>query len=169
MDRSQWQGRGAPAWIRRRYDWGPTQWPLHWCDAVNANELCCGAQAALSLEAFRARGIDAVPVQLVQRYETHDMPHWHSRWTRAGANAAWAADEFVYHEACGVLDDGRLRVWNPTAVAWVSPDDVSGYACIVAIRVGGDAPDDRTVSWGPHRLPIGRWTSSADADRAGAA
>jgi hypothetical protein len=164
MDRAMWRGQGGPAWIRRRWDWGPTQWPLHWCEAVEAKELCCGAQAALSLAAFRARAIEAIPVQLVQRYQAHDVPHWHSRWTRGGANPGWAADGFVYHEVCAVLDaDGRLRVWNPTATAWVSPENVSGYGSIVAIRAGGATPDGRAVTWGVLQLPLGEWTSTADA------
>lgn len=161
MDQSLWRGEGAPAWIRRRYEWGPTRWPLHWCEAVGAKELCCGAQAALSIEAFRARGIDAVPVQLVQRYDPHNVPHWHSRWTACGANPAWAAEGTVYHEVCAVVEDGALRVWNPTATGWVSPEDVSGYASVIAIRVGGAAPDGRTVSWGSLRLPLGEWAAAA--------
>lgn len=166
MDRSHWRGQGAPAWIRRRYDWGPTQWPLHWCEAVAAEELCCGAQAALTIAAFHARGIDAIPVQLVQRYQAHDVPHWHSRWARGGANPAWASEGLVYHEACAVRDDDRLRVWNPTATAWVAPDHLQGYASVVAIRVGGAVPDARAVSWGSMRLPLGAWASTAEVDAA---
>ena len=163
MDRSHWRGQGAPSWIRRRYEWGPTRWPLHWCEAVDAEELCCGAHAALSIEAFRGRGIDALPAQLVQRYQTHDVPHWHSRWTRGGANPEWASGGFAYHEVCAVIDDGRLSVWNPTATAWVSPDHRSGYTSIAAIRVQHPSPDERTVTWGSLALPLGVWTSTADA------
>jgi hypothetical protein len=160
MDRSMWRGDDGPAWIRRRYEWGPTRWPLHWCDAVAAKELCCGAQAALSLDAFRSRDVDAMPVQLVQRYERHDLPHWHSRWTERGADPAWATEGLVYHEACAVLDGEQARVWNPTATAWVSPESVTGYASVVAIRIGGAAPAARSVSWGGLRLRVGEWTSA---------
>ena len=66
MSRSFWRGQGGPTWIRRRWEWGPTCWPLHWCEAMAAKELCCGAQAALSIEAFRGRGVHALPVQLVR-------------------------------------------------------------------------------------------------------
>jgi hypothetical protein len=167
MNRSLWRGHGGPAWIRRRWEWGPTRWPLHWCEAVAATELCCGAQAALSIEAFRGRGVDAVPVQLVQRYEAHNVPHWHSRWERGGANPAWAADAaaveaHVYHEACALVEDGAVRVWNPTACAWLPPEQVQGYAGVVAIRVGGAEPDGRTASWGPLRLALGEWRATAD-------
>jgi len=172
MNRSLWRGQGGPTWIRRRWDWGPTRWPLHWCEAVEAKELCCGAQAALSIEAFRARGVDAVPVQLVQRYEAHDVPHWHSRWERGGANSAWAGsapatEAHVYHEACALLEDGALRVWNPTASAWLPPEQLQGYASVVAIRVGGAVPDGRTGTWGSLRLALGEWRAAgAPADGA---
>jgi hypothetical protein len=166
MDRSHWHGRGAPTWIRRRYDWGPTKWPLHWCEAVGAKELCCGAQAALTLEAFRARGMDAIPAQLVQRYQAHDAPHWHSRWTKGGANPEWASEGLVYHEVCGVLDGDRLQVWNPTASAWMAPDGVEGYASVVAIRAGGAVTSGRSVLWGSRRLELGEWTSTAGVEAA---
>ena len=159
MDRSMWRGRGAPAWIRKRWDWGPTRWPLHWCEAVGAAELDCGAQQALSVEAFRARGVDAVPVQLVQRYEPHNVPHWHQRWTACGANPAWAVEGLVYHEACAVITDGQVRVWNPTATSWASPEHVRGYGSIAAVRIGGPTPTGQTLTWGTLRLPLGEWAS----------
>ena len=159
MDRSMWRGDGAPAWIRARYDWGPTRWPLYWCDAVGAEELDCGAQAALAIEAFRGRGVDAVPVQLVQRYDVHDVPHWHRRWTECGASPGWAAEGLVYHEACAVITDGRARVWNPTATSWASPENVRGYGSIVAVRIGGATPTGRTLAWGGLELPFGAWAS----------
>jgi hypothetical protein len=167
MDRSLWRGVGAPGWIRRHYEWGPTRWPLHWCEAVGAKALCCGAQAALSVEAFRARGMDAVPVQLVQRYEAHHLPHWHSRWTEGGANPAWAgaADADVYHEAVAVLDGDRARIWNPTAAAWAEPGAAGGYGGIVAIRIGGPRPAGRTVAWGGAALPLGEWAPAPEAAR----
>ncbi len=160
MSRSMWRGQGGPSWIRRRYEWGPTCWPLHWCEAVQAKELCCGAQAALSVAAFRAHGLDAVPVQLVQRYEAHNLPHWHRRWERGGANPAWAADAMVYHEACAVLDGDAVRVWNPTGTTWLTPEQDSGYASIAAIRVGGAMPGGRRVLWGARALPLGEWVAT---------
>jgi hypothetical protein len=169
MNRSLWRGQGAPSWIGRHYAWGPTCWPLHWCDAVGAKELCCGAQAALGVEAFRDRGVDAVPVQLVQRFGEHDSAHWRGKWVAGGASAAWLGEGLVYHEACAVLDGDRARVWDPTASMWASPDEVEGYGSIAAIRIGGRVPTGRTVSWGDAELPLGEWaTPPAPRDAAGA-
>lgn len=159
MSRSLWRGQGAPAWIGRHYEWGPTCWPIHWCEAVGAKALCCGAQAALGVEAFRARGLDAVPVQLVQRFGEHDAAHWRGKWVAGGASPAWLGDGLVYHEACAVLDGGRARVWDPTASMWASPEEVRGYGSIAAIRIGGSARGEGTVAWGDLVLPLGRWAS----------
>jgi len=156
-----WRGDGGPVWIRHRFEWGPTRWPLHWCDAMEAKEIDCGAHATLAVDAFRARGLPAVPVQLVQRYEPQNVPHWHHRWNAHGACPTWADGELVYHEACAVIDDGIARIWNPTASAWASPENVQGYASIVAVRVGGPLGTGERVSWGDHDLPLGEWVSVA--------
>jgi hypothetical protein len=169
MNRSLWRGQGAPAWIGRHYEWGPTCWPLHWCDAVGAKELCCGAQAALVVEAFRDRGVDAVPVQLVQRFGEHDAAHWRGTWTAGGASAAWLGDGLVYHEACAVLEDGRARVWDPTASMWARPDEVRGYGSIAAIRIGGGTGREGAVAWGDLVLPLGAWGSPLGGEAGGEA
>jgi len=163
MDRSLWRGRGAPGWIGRHYDWGPTCWPIHWCEAVGAKSLCCGAQAALTVEAFQARGVEAVPAQLVQRYPAQDTRQWHRRWAESGADPAWAADGLVYHEVVVVLEGDRARVWNPTGTEWVPPEmfRVDGRGSVAAIRVGGPAPTGRVVAWGEVELPLGTWASPA--------
>lgn len=28
-----------PRWITERWKWGPTVWPIHWCEAVTSHEL----------------------------------------------------------------------------------------------------------------------------------
>ena len=164
MSRSLWRGQGAPGWIGGHYAWGPTCWPLYWCDAVGSKELCCGAQAALGVEAFRARGVDAMPVQLVQRFGEEDASHWRGKWVAGGASPAWLGEGIVYHEACAVIDENGARVWDPTASMWASPDEVRGYGSIVAIRIGGATPLGRTVHWGKSELPLGEWVAPADGD-----
>jgi hypothetical protein len=109
MDRSMWRGEGGPAWIPKKFPWGPSRWPLHWCDAMEAEELDCGAHQALSREAFRARGIHVVPVQLVLREESHHLPHLHDRWGAADASPAWAREGVAYHESCATLGTAARR------------------------------------------------------------
>ncbi|HYH82408.1 MAG TPA: hypothetical protein VEX86_21635 [Longimicrobium sp.] len=157
MDRSMWRGHGGPGWIARRWPWGPSQWPLHWCDAVKAEELDCGAHAFMTLEAFRARGIRAVPVQLVQRQEAHHQAHWLGRWSGAGASSAWAGEGVAYHEACATLVDGRAEVWDSTVGAWLSPEHVRGVRSIAAVRIGGPEHAGETVAWRGLCVPMGVW------------
>ncbi|MBD0319463.1 MAG: hypothetical protein ICV87_03965 [Gemmatimonadetes bacterium] len=158
MDRSMWRGEGGPAWISRKFPWGPSCWPLHWCDAMEAEELDCGAHQALSVEAFRARGIQVLPVQLVQRQESHHLAHWHGRWGAAEASPAWAREGAAYHEACATLADGRAEVWDATLGAWLSPKHREGVRSIAAVRIGGPAKSDRTVDWRGVTVPLGVWT-----------
>lgn len=159
MDASVWQGQGGPAWISRKFPWGPSPWPLFWCQAMDAEELDCGAHAALSIEAFRARGVRTLPVQLVQRQEAHHMAHWHERWSDGGASPAWAQGSAGYHESCAVIQDGRAEVWDPTVNSWLTPDHVQGVRSIAAIRIGGPEPSDEVVLWRGVPVQVGQWTT----------
>jgi hypothetical protein len=166
MSRSLWRGKGGPTWIANRYPWGPSRWPLYWCEAVEAEELDCGAHQALTVEAFRARGLRAVPVQLVQRQERHNLGHFHGRWEEGGSSPLWAGDGAAYHEAVGVIADGRVEVWDATVNAWLSPDHVRGVRSIAAVRIGGPHPAGEVVSWRGVPVPLGEWVSPETAARA---
>ena len=167
MDRSMWRGHGGPGWIHRRWPWGPSQWPLYWCEAVEAEELDCGAHQAMTLESFRARGVRALPVQLVQRQEAHHYPHWLGRWSGAGASPLWAGQGAAYHEACATLVDGRAEVWDPTVGAWLSPENVRGVRSIAAVRIGGADETGEVVSWRGLRVPLGVWITPPAPPREG--
>ncbi|HEX9939020.1 MAG TPA: hypothetical protein VGB15_17900 [Longimicrobium sp.] len=167
MDRSMWRGHGGPGWIHRHWPWGPSQWPLYWCEAVEAEELDCGAHQAMTLESFRARGVRAVPVQLVQRQEAHHYPHWLGRWSGAGASPLWAGQGAAYHEACATLVDGRAEVWDPTVGAWLSPENVRGVRSIAAVRIGGADETGEVVSWRGLCVPLGVWITPPAPPREG--
>jgi hypothetical protein len=168
MDASMWQGHGGPAWISRKFPWGPSRWPLFWCEAMEAEELDCGAHAALSIEAFRARGVRVLPVQLVQRQEEHHMAHWHERWSDGGGSPSWAQGAAGYHESCAVVDaHGRAEVWDPTVNSFLTPDQVQGVRSTAAIRIGGPLPSDEVVMWRGVPVPVGQWVMPpADPDSA---
>src|SRR6187551_1969381 len=38
----------GPRWLRKLFKWGPSQWPMHWCEAVKEKTLDCGELGALS-------------------------------------------------------------------------------------------------------------------------
>lgn len=162
MDRSFWQGQDGPTWISLRFPWGPSRWPLHWCEAMDADELDCGAHSALTLESFRARGVPAVTVQLIQRQEPHHMAHWHERWSAGGGSPSWAQGSAGYHEACGVVRDGRIEVWDSTVNAWLSPTHVRGVRSIAAVRVPPQAGLAQAVTWRGLPLAPGEWVTPAE-------
>lgn len=161
MNRSMWRGEGGPGWIAKRFPWGPGRWPLYWCEAMESEELDCGAHAALTIEAFRDRGIEVVPVQLVQRQEVHHLPHFHGRWSADGASPAWAGEGAAYHEACATIRDGHAEVWDATVGSWLSPDHVQGVRSIAAVRIGGPGETGEVVTWRGLEVPLGRWVSPA--------
>src|SRR5215210_2036228 len=43
-------------WLRHRFTWGPSPWPIAWCQVVRRKVLDCGAFAALAHEIFSTRG-----------------------------------------------------------------------------------------------------------------
>jgi hypothetical protein len=159
MNRSMWRGQDGPTWIAHRFPWGPTRWPLHWCEALEAEELDCGAHAALTTESFRAFGVRVEPVQLVQRQERHHLPHFHGWWAQGSASPNWAGDGAAYHEACATLTDGRAEVWDATVNAWLTPDHVEGLRSIAAVRIGGPQPTGELVRWRGWEIPLGEWVT----------
>ena len=73
----------GPRWLRHKYKWGPSRWPIHWCEAVEQKTLDCGALAALSHEIFINRGVTSFPVQLIHQYS--EAPHASGRIWNADA------------------------------------------------------------------------------------
>jgi hypothetical protein len=149
----------GPRWIRQRVTWGPSRWPVYWCEAVSAKVLDCGALAALATEAFRGRRLTCYTAQMIQLYSEGDSCHWYASWERAQAEVHWIRDELVYHEGSAVVvGDSEIRIWDATAGWWADARQVTGYSGVLAVRVV--APErDRPPHfvWGTHRIPANRW------------
>jgi hypothetical protein len=148
----------APRWIRERYEWGPSRWPLYWCEIVELNTLDCGALAALTREVLADRGVIAFAVQLVQQFSEQDVHHWRERWMTAGQSVDWIAGTCVYHEACAVIVyENRIRIWDPTNNFWIYPGQSPGYEATLAARVIATVSDPSTLVWGNHQIALNRW------------
>src|SRR5215207_1054944 len=149
----------GPRWIRQRVSWGPSQWPLYWCEAMAAKTLDCGALAALAKNVFHARGMRCHTVQLIQHFTQGDGCHWACSWERAEVPPNWIRDELVYHEACAVeMPGGAIRVWDPTASWWINPKHISGYGGARAVRVlQPEAGEGAFFLWGDHKIPVNQW------------
>jgi hypothetical protein len=163
MDYAQLNGSGltsGPRWLRARYKWGPSPWPMFWCDAVKRKTIDCGAHAALAREAFNARGLTAVPCQLVQKYSADATDQWRGAWQEEEVSCHWLDGDTIYHEVTAlIVDEDEVKIWDGSAGSWVNPRQDGGYSSVLAIRIfadpavgGGDG-----LRWGERRLKPNIW------------
>ena len=146
----------GPRWLRQRYPWGPSPWPLHWCEAVERDRLDCGAHAAISHELFTARGVTSFPAQLIQQFGADATRHWADRWGEEEVASAWIDGDLIYHEGCAVLvGGGEIRLWDASAGWWVNPRQFNGYAALVSMRVL--APGTAGFRWGDREVAANLW------------
>jgi hypothetical protein len=159
IDNSQ-LGDGAaitgPRWLRHKYPWGPSRWPLHWCEAVELEQLDCGAHAAIAQELFAARGVTSFPAQFVQQFSTEATGHWTQKWEEEQITAAWIQGDLIYHEGCAVaLGDGEIKLWDASAGWWINPRQLGGYGGLRSVRIF--APQGDTFLWGDRQIVADVW------------
>ncbi|HEX8098062.1 MAG TPA: hypothetical protein VF507_08500 [Pyrinomonadaceae bacterium] len=149
----------GPRWLRHKYTWGPSRWPLYWCEAVKRKTLDCGALAAMSCEVFRARGVKAYPAQFIQQYTDEATRHWNKRWEGDEASVHWIKEDLIYHEGCAVVGrDGEAKIWDSSAGWWVNPKQFGGYGGLLVLRVFADrAEAPEGFRWGRHRIVPNQW------------
>lgn len=154
----------GPRWVRDRYPWGPSRWPLSWCEVVEAEELDCGALTALARDVFTTRGVLCWPAQLVQRFSTQDTQHWRTLWGSGAGLFEWTAGHLIYHEAAAVVaPDRSIKIWDPTHNWWIPPEQVDGYGATLLARVSvtGQEHAGSALHWGSHRLRPSIWEEIA--------
>ena len=101
MDFSELNGAAlasGPRWLRARFKWGASSFPIFWCDAVERTMLDCGALAALTHEIFKSRGVTTYRVQMVQQFSTDSARQWNCSWSEAGGPLDWIDGDLIYHE-----------------------------------------------------------------------
>jgi hypothetical protein len=149
----------GPRWIRHRYPWGPSRWPLHWCEAVRRKTLDCGALAALAHEVFLARGVRSFPAQFVEQFTEDATRDWRSRWSDEQTPADWIKEDLIYHEGCAVVTAGQeIKVWDPTAAWWVNTRQFGGYHGVLAVRIfDAQAGPGTAYRWGAHTIVPNVW------------
>jgi hypothetical protein len=162
MDFSQLHGGNSltgPRWLRSKFKWGPSKWPMHWCEAVKEKTLDCGALGALSHQLFLARGVRSFAAQLILEFNDASTRHWHETWSKENACAHWISEGLIYHEGCAVaVQDNEIKVWDSTATWWVNPKQFGGYAGLLALRVFDLSETPGTFKWGAHTIPANTWT-----------
>ncbi len=148
-------------WISEMYPWGPSKWPMSWCELVAQQKLDCGAHSAVAREVVRGGGMELLGVQLLLWAGTSDIAHWGSAWRQEGVDPTWLFDALYYHEAVGVAGE-TLVVLDTTRNSRVPSDGAPGNGSVAAIRVsGGDAA---TLRWGRQELAVGQWTLLTGVD-----
>lgn len=163
MDFAQLNGASVlcgPRWIRKRYNWGPSRWPLYWCQALKSDTIDCGAHAALAEEAFTSRGVKSHRVQIVQRYDDDAVTQWRQLWGCNGASDHWLGAGYIYHEGNALgTSDTEIKIWDGSTACWVNPRHVAGYGSVLAIRIH-PGPSEATPSafrWAGHGIKPGHW------------
>ena len=149
----------GPRWVRQKYPWGPSPWPMHWCEAVERENLDCGAHGAIAHELFTARGVTSFPAQFVQQYSEDAGRHWGCKWGEEDVPSAWIDGDLIYHEGCAVLvGDGEIKLWDASAGWWINPTQNGGYGSLMAVRVfDSSATNDREFRWGARTIPANAW------------
>jgi len=70
----------GPRWLRQKFNWGASSFPIYWCEAVRRKTLDCGALSALAHEVFTARGVRSYRVQLIQKFSRVATSQWMNSW-----------------------------------------------------------------------------------------
>lgn len=148
----------GPRWLRNRYEWGPTRYPIHWCEIGRAKVLDCGIHAALAQEVFLARGVNCLRAQLVQEYTEGTAEQWRLKWVDSDAVTTWLEGKLIYHEGCAVITaEGETKLWDPSASWWIDPKTTTGYGSLRAMRILAAAGAE-SFDWDGLIVPANEWT-----------
>lgn len=161
-DFSELNGDGlftGPRWLRQRFKWGASSFPIYWCQAVRRDTLDCGALAALAHEVFKARGVRSYRVQLVQKFSDVATSQWTNSWNTGCDALPWVKDDLIYHEGCAIeTGDRKIKVWDASAGWWVDSKPSNGYGALLAIRLSGlNIEAGEIFTWGNHTIRTFEW------------
>ena len=160
----------GPRWLRHKYTWGPSAWPIHWCEAVRRKTLDCGALAALAHEVFSARGVRSFPAQLIQQFSEDATRQWYERWGGDRSSVHWIKEDLIYHEGCAVVVRGdEVKLWDASAGWWIDPNQAGGYGALLAVRItNAQTATPTSFTWGTRRIAANTW-QKIERSRAAAA
>lgn len=149
----------GPRWLRQKFNWGASVFPIYWCEAVRKDTLDCGALAAMSHEIFTARGVKNYRVQLVQKFSELATNQWSNSWNINDEPLAWVHDDLIYHEGCAIETNGKkIKVWDASAGWWVDSKPTKGYGAVLAIRFSGvNLRSSKQIVWGEHIIEPEKW------------
>jgi hypothetical protein len=149
----------GPRWLRQKFNWGASSFPIYWCEAVRRKTLDCGALAALAHEIFTARSVRSYRVQLIQKFSSVATSQWMNSWGDCREPLPWTKGDLIYHEG-GAIDTGgrNIKVWDASAGWWVDSKPANGYGAVLAIRLSGlNLRAGEIFTWGEHIIKAGEW------------
>lgn len=151
----------GPRWMREHSKWGPTAWPIHWCEAVDAEVVDCGVHAAIAQEAFIARGVRAFRAQFIQRYSADAATSWRQNWGKESVSDHWIDGDAIYHEGNAVLvGTDEVKLWDGSAGWWINPRGDAGYGSLAAVRIEADLDGfEDGLRWGERRIKLNEWVA----------
>jgi hypothetical protein len=150
----------GPRWLRQKFKWGCSTFPIFWCEAVRKNTLDCGALAALAYEIFLNRGVRSVRAQIVQKFSLDSTGQWTSNWHDGNTPLNWVNDDLIYHEGCAlILPGNEIKIWDASAAWWVDPKQRNGYGSVVAVKLTAPSSKDAKpeLVWGTHLFAPNIW------------
>ena len=149
----------GPRWLRQKFKWGASDFPIFWCEAVKQDTLDCGALAALASEVFKSRGVRTLRVQMVQRFSANSTAQWSSSWYDTTEQLRWMNDDLIYHEGCAIMTkENEIKIWDASAGWWIDPNSKDGYGALLAIRLSDfNLTDQDKLNWGRHNLNALQW------------
>jgi hypothetical protein len=151
----------GPRWLRQRFKWGASSFPIFWCEAVRRDTLDCGALAALAQMVLTARGVMCLRAQMVQEFSEDSTRQWSESWGGNGSRLKWTNDELIYHEGCAIVKpDGEIKVWDSSAGWWIGhPTREGGYGSLRALRLSSrTVPNDEIFTWSGIEFKASEWT-----------
>jgi hypothetical protein len=153
----------APTWLSQKYEWGPSLWPMSWCELMKEETIDCGVFAALARDIFRAQGHQAHGGQCLLQYNDRCTGHWQDLWKermpsldrqREFKGFKWIGQSVVYHEVCIIeMADQTAKVYDASFNQWYEPEGRKGFAGLMAVR--SECP--RLLRWGSKNLSCGEW------------
>ncbi len=146
----------GPGWLKTYYEWGPSAWPVHWCEAVSLPVIDCGLFRAFANLIFAAKGIECFDAQVLRLQQPSSTSHWQKRWDGAANSLPWVSKNFVYHEICAVkTSEGHCELYDPTDGVWLDADITKGHNGHFAVRV----ESSEVLQWQKQTLGGFQWVS----------
>ncbi len=159
---SQYQMK-PPTWLSQLFNWGPSVWPITWCQVFKEKTIDCGVFAALAREIFTAQGFAPHPAQALLSYNENCTGHWKDLWVngmkkvdkrKLGEVFPWVGSKIVYHEVCLLeMPDGQARIYDSTFGNWFESHQRVGFGAVVSVR--SECP--RLLNWNDRLLSCGEW------------